>query len=374
MQTLIRQMDANCKAVQAILDKCTAEKRTRNEAEEAEYNALIKERQYIQMRMAAYNMTPADNGEAPTLTKQVRSMLQSGHNVKMEYAYKRAEGGNAATLTYTGVADVQAGGAEPVKIEDVVKPLYEGLILNTVGIDLRTGLSGEYVWPVVEAATVKVAGEAVKIGAQKINMSKVKARPERVSATLSLTRQSVIQSDGLVEALATQLLPEALAAGINQIMFSTDKELDTTDNLVGPFVALKSKATAIASPTYKAFCKMKAQVLKSGIPGSKLCWVMTKSTAAELEGTPRDAGSGIMLIEDGKLCGLPVFTTEAIGDGYVGLGDWAYQVLGLFGDIAFTVDPYTGGDSDIINFYLNAYYGTATLRPEAFALAKVTMA
>ena len=373
MQTLIRQMDANCKAVQSILDKCTAEKRTRNEAEEAEYNALIKERQYIQMRMAAYNMKPADNGEAPTLTKQVRYMLQSGRNAKMEYAYKRVEGDGAATLTYTGVTDVQSGGAEPVKIEDIVKPLYEGLILNAVGINLRTGLSGEYVWPVVEAATVKVAGEAVAITPQKLNLSKVKARPERIGATLSLTRQSIIQSDGLVETLATQLLPEALAAGINKIMFSVDKVLEGTDNLKGPFVALKAGATTIDTPTYKAFCKFKAKVLKSGVPGGRLCWVMTKSTAAELEGTPRDAGSGIMLIENGKLCGTPVFTTEAIGDGYIGLGDWAYQMLGLFGDISFIVDPYTGGDSDIINFYLNANYGTATLRSDAFALAKITL-
>lgn len=368
MHKLIKQMDANCRRIQEICDTCRSGNRERNEAEEAEYRMLKRQNSYIQMQMDAAAMP--QRPQSQSLTNHVRSMVKGGSRRRMEYIYSRA--GDGGEMLYTGVADVQEGGAEPIRIADVVRPLYEGLILSQVGIDMRTGLSGEYVWPVVEAATVKVAGEAVKLASQAINMGKVKARPERIGASLALTRQSVIQSDGLVETLATQLLPEAMAAGINQIMFSTDKVLDSTDNLAGPFVALKAKATAIAAdPTLKDFTALKAQVLKSGVPGSRLCWVMTKSTAAILEGTPRDAGSGIMLIEDGKLAGVPVFTTEAIGDGYVGIGDWIYQVLGLFGDISFVVDPYTGGDADIINFYLNANYGTATLRPEAFALAKI---
>lgn len=86
------------------------------------------------------------------------------------------------------------------------------------------------------------------------------------------------------------------------------------------------------------------------------------------EATTKDTGSGIMCIEDGRLCGIPVFCSETIGAGKIGLGDFTYQVCAQFGDFYLTVDPYTGADANKVKFVLNADFGTATLRPEAFAL------
>lgn len=369
IKRLLDRMNANCTRIGELAELVKRENRALTAAEQAEYDSLKRDNEYVEMKLRSLRM-PQTGAAGTSLTQQVRANLQK--NLRTEYITRRDQtaADGASEMVYTGVADVQAGGAEPIKIEDVVKPLYEGLILNLLGIDMRTGLSGEYVWPVVEAVTVKVAGEAVELGKQKLDMSKISARPERIGASMSLTRQSIIQSDGLAEYLVTSLLPEALAAGMNKLMFSVDKVLETTDNLKGPFVDLKGGAVALKSLSYKEFCKMKAQVLKSGVSGRALAFVMTKSTAAELEGTPRDTGSGLMILEDGKICGIPVFTTEAIGDDYIGLGDWIYQVLGMFGDIAFIVDPYSDAGSDIINFHLNANYGTATLRKEAFVLSK----
>ena len=98
---------------------------------------------------------------------------------------------------------------------------------------------------------------------------------------------------------------------------------------------------------------------------------MTKATKAILEATPKDAGSGIMVCENDQVAGIPVFTSQAIGEDYIGLGDWRYQPMGLFGDIRFVIDPYTKAGEDVVRFIINADYGTKTLRPEAFALAKV---
>ena len=55
---------------------------------------------------------------------------------------------------------------------------------------------------------------------------------------------------------------------------------------------------------------------------------------------------------------------------YIGIGDWTYQVCGLFGDITLLVDPYSDGDADVVKFHMNANYGMATLRPDAFVLRK----
>ena len=374
MRRLIERMNANCARIGELAAVCEREKRERTTAEDAEYRELCRENDIIQMQMRAQQREP----EAPnrmSATAVVRENLKRG--VQTEFHLMRADTGGTGsttpttpTLVYTGTTEAEAGGTVPARIEDVIKPLYEGLILNTVGLDLRTGLSGQYIWPVAEAVTAQIAGEAVELTKQKLSLSKITARPERIGVSMTLTRQAVIQSDGIVESLVTSLMPEAVAALINKVMFSVDKVTGATDNLKGPFVDKKTGATVLSSPGYKDFCKLKATVLKSGVPGTHLGWVMSKATAAELEGTPKDSGSGIMCIENGMLCGVPVFTTQYISDDYIGIGDFTYQVMGLFGDISFIVDPYSSAGSDMINFHLNCNYGTATLRPAAFALAK----
>lgn len=102
-----------------------------------------------------------------------------------------------------------------------------------------------------------------------------------------------------------------------------------------------------------------------------MAWVMTKSMQAILEATPKDPGSGIMICEDGKIAGLPVYTTQAIGNDYIGLGDWSYQPLNFFGDVTFIVDPYTGAAGNKVRYAVNTDVATVTLIPEAFKLLKV---
>lgn len=100
-------------------------------------------------------------------------------------------------------------------------------------------------------------------------------------------------------------------------------------------------------------------------------YVCSATTYADLESTPRDAGSGRMIIEDGKINGFPVFMTEYIGDNILGFGLFAYQMVGQFGEVRLTIDPYTGAKSNIVKFILNADFDMLTLRTEAFGtLAK----
>ena len=105
---------------------------------------------------------------------------------------------------------------------------------------------------------------------------------------------------------------------------------------------------------------------------------MTKSMQATLEGTPiNEKGIFKPMLENGTLCGLPVYTTNEIRSKgktvteFIGLGDWRYQPMGLFGSIRFIVDPYSKARQDCVDFVLNCDYGTKTLRKEAFSLGKV---
>lgn len=365
VRQLVNQYQTNCERISEIANTCEKEQRERNEAENAEYNALVRENQLLQMRMQA--AAAEQLRENPNTVEDVNRIIRENMN-----------GGRQTQIMLMRdlvmVSDVTAGGIIPVKIQDILDPLVEGLILDKVGLPMPTGLAGDYVWPTYETVEATIQGEGVALTDTKIKMSKLTATPQRIGIAIPVTRQSINQTEGVLEMIVKKLMPLAVSKLLNKILFSTTKVTNAT-SLIGPFVGLASKTVAFsAEPTFKDFNNLKAKVLATGIDGDNLCWVMTKAQKAIAEATPKDAGSGIMVCENDHIAGLPVFTTNYIGEGYIGLGDWRYQPMGLFGDISFVIDPYSQARKDAVDFVLNVNYGTTTLRTEAFALAKVTAA
>lgn len=365
VRAIVDQYQANCARINQMADLCEAEQRTRTEQENAEYEALTRENAVLQMRMqaaAARHMTQNPNALADA-NRLLRDNMQAGRQTQI-----------MLTRDLVMVADGTSGGIIPLNIQDILDPLTEGLILDKVGLPMPTGLAGDYVWPTYEAVEATIAGEGVELTDTKINMSKLTAQPQRVGVAIPVTRQTIIQTQGIIETIVKRLMPQAVAMLLNKVLFSTTKATGAT-SLVGPFVGKAAKATAMsATPTFADFVKLKADVLASGVDGTNLCWVMTQAQKAIAEATPKDAGSGIMVCEQDHIAGIPVFCTHYIGEGYIGLGDWRYQPMGLFGDISFIVDPYSQARKDAVDFVLNCNYGTTTLRPEAFALGKVAVA
>lgn len=358
---LVDRYQSNCDRINEIADLCEKEQRERTEAETTEYNALLRENQLLQMKMQALavehlreNATTVEDAN-----RIIRENVAAGRQTQI-----------MLMRDLVMVADVTTGGIVPVKMQDILDPLVEGLILDKVGLPMPTGLAGDYIWPTYETVEATIQGEGVALTDTEISMSKLTASPQRIGIAIPVTRQAINQTEGVVEMIVKKLMPLSVTMLLNKIMFSTTKVTSAT-TLVGPFVALASSPVEVSTePTFKDFNKVKAKVLATGVDGEHLCWVMTKAQKAIAEATPKDAGSGIMVCENDHIAGLPVFTTNYIGEGFIGLGDWRYQPMGLFGDISFIIDPYSQARKDAVDFVLNVNYGTTTLRTEAFVLAK----
>jgi HK97 family phage major capsid protein len=361
VRELVNKYQTNCDRIGEIADLCEKEQRERTEAETAEYNALMRENQLLQMKMQAVAVeqlreNPNTSAEASRI---IRENVAAGRQTRI-----------MLMRDLVMVSDVTAGGIIPVKMQDILDPLVEGLILDKVGLPMPTGLAGDYIWPTYETVEASIQGEGVALTDTEISMSKLTASPQRIGIAIPVTRQAINQTEGVVEMVVKRLMPLSVTMLLNKILFSTTKVSGAT-TLVGPFVTLASSPVEVSTePTFKDFNSLKAKVLATGVDGEHLCWVMTKAQKAIAEATPKDAGSGIMVCENDHIAGLPVFTTNYIGESYIGLGDWRYQPMGLFGDISFIIDPYSQARKDAVDFVLNVNYGTTTLRTEAFALAK----
>ena len=389
VRELVNQYQANCDRIREMADTCEKENRERNDAENKEFETLCRDNQLLQMKMQA--ATAEHLRENPNAAEEAITLIR-----------ENAKNGKKSEIIFVRdmmmVSDVNAGGIIPLNIQDILKPLQEGFILDKVGLPMPTGLAGDFVWPMYEMVEAQIAGEGVALGDTKIPFSKMTAAPERVGIAIPVTNQSLNQSAGVLEMIVREIMPLSIRLLLNKILFSTEKVNNAT-NLIGPFAAIAINAAKSAAqrdkkipaivqlahvPTFEQLnAQMKAKVLETGIAGDHLCWIMTKSMEAILEGTPinRD-GIFVPMIQNGILCGLPVYTTNAIrktttsGDTttvteFIGLGDWRYQPMGLFGTIRFIVDPYSQARKDSVDFVLNTDYGTKTIRNEAFLLGQV---
>ncbi len=415
VRELVNKYQANCDRIGEIAETCEKEQRERTEAEDKEFAALTRENQLLQMKMqvATAEHLRENPNAADDAVKVIRENASRGQ--KSEIIFVR---------DLMMVSDITSGAIIPLNVQEIIKPLTEGFILDKVGLPMPTGLSGDFVWPMYEMVEAQIAGEGVALSDTKIPFSKMTAAPERVGIAIPVTNQSLNQSDGVLEMIVREIMPRAIRLLLNKVLFSTSKVNGAT-NLVGPFVGKVDTVVALsATPTFKELnVDMKAKLLETGIDGEHLCWIMTKSLAATLEGTPiSEKGIFMPMLQNGVLCGLPVYTTNAIrnvaktykkwngtawadytltandtikgqvsktselpttgntsGDiyliaeitEYIGLGDWRYQPMGLFGTIRFIVDPYSQARKDSVDFVLNTDYGTKTLRSEAFTLGKV---
>ena len=106
-------------------------------AETKEYEALCRDNQLLQMKMqaAAAEQLRENPNTVADVNKIIRENMQNGKQTQI-----------MLVRDLVMVADAVPGGVIPVKVQDILDPLVEGLILDKVGLPMPTGLAGDYVW------------------------------------------------------------------------------------------------------------------------------------------------------------------------------------------------------------------------------------
>lgn len=330
---------------------------------DAELAAAMRDEQKSEI----INNKPQDKmDDKKTLTQMVREFVD--HGTRGTIDIRRNASANAIK-----VPAVEGAGLVPEKHQGVIYALTEGVIYDKLGIPLSYSNSGTFTWTTAGVASVSITGEGVDVVPQTLALSKIAAKPERVAAAVEVSREAIYQSETAIEDIVNRQLNAAVRDFVNKVMLSTTKVAGAA-TLAGPLVS----APVVNIPkayTYKDLVALKAKPAKAGLGiNATTAFVVSHDLYATLESTPRDAGSGLMIIEDGKLAGVPVFASDAIGANAIAYGDWSCQAAGFFGDLSLIVDPYTGAKSNTVNFVLNFGFATATLRQDGFVLGKIANA
>lgn len=384
-QARLREMEVE---LNAIADACEAEKREMTAEERTKVECYDREKQIIDLRIRAAN---ANGGyyEVPTRAAQFDAWLRENMKDGLR-AFDAAVKRDTTAIVTSGVKPLV-----PLTINDIIQPLEEGLIISKIGIPLLTGLRGDYCWPTVSAVEATFAGEAISLSDTKIDFGSIRPEPKRVGISILISSQTITQTDGVALDVVRMQLPLAVTRTLNKVMFSPAEVSSATK---GVFVAAaKETAVSVSSlttktarknaynitfagelPTYKELLAMKGCVLARGVESDgSMCYIMDEYTKSQLEATPRDVGSGIMIVENDKIAGIPIFCTNYINEenaSHIGFGVFSNAPIGQFGEMRFVVDPMSEAPKDATRLTLNGDWSMTVLRKEAFVIGTPTVA
>ena len=359
-------------SMNAIMDKAQAEKRELSAEENVEYQKLQSDFAKLGRELSlnadmvvSMKNKPGSEKSANTLLRE--ALIEAKKSGKTEFVLQRE---------INTTATIEEGGLIPVSVKDVVDPLEKGLIYGEVGIPVQTSVVGNIQWPILGSVEAEIVGETVELTDKTLDLSKINAKTARVGISFTVSNQAINNSDVDLVALIQNQARMGMTRTLNRVAFSHE---NFTGDFHGPFAGAKAQVTfAGDTPTLKELLAMKGAVAGEGIQMIGFCYVMSEAMKAKLEATSVDAGSGKMIIENGRVAGAyPVFTTEYINYGasgskagveYIAAGVFAYLPLNQHGELRMVVDPYTQAKKDCVVITLNSDWSMTTLRKEAFAL------
>ena len=364
---------------EAIIGNAEKESRKLDDDEKAKFEALKNQMEEVDNEIRKINEklnkeTNKRNMENFSLLKAIndiannRQLDERSQEVVNEGISEMRKSG----LSYSGQivlpvtearADVQAtveGAGQEVVAEDklnILEPLRASLVMTQAGATYMTGLVGNVSIPVYSGSNVGWAGEieAAKDGVG--TFSEVTLSPKRITAFLDVSKQFLLQDSASAEALLRADIVRAIANKLEATILG-DKDGSTTQPK-GLFYNVED----LQNITYADMVEVIAMLEQQNVTGD-IKFIVSPLIKAVLKTTSKDSGSGVFVMEDGEVDGLPVLSTSACMG--LAVGNWADYVIAQWGGIDLTIDPYSQATNGKVRLVVNAYFDAKPRREEAF--------
>ncbi len=260
-------------------------------------------------------------------------------------------------------ATVATNGQEVVAEDklNILEPLRANLVMAQAGATYMSGLVGNVSIPVYSGSNVGWDGEvdAATDGAGKF--SEVNLEPKRLTAFIDISKQFLIQDSVSAEEMLKNDIVRAISNELEKTILGNAAGSNTKP--AGVFNGVTADTTAL---DFKGIVDMEQALEDKNVTGN-LAFIVAPNVKATLKTTLKSTGVSGYLMEGGEVDGIPVYSTSACTSKGMVLGNFSDYVIGQWGGIDLTVDPYTQAASGKVRLVINAYFDAKPRRAEAFA-------
>ncbi len=362
MENLIKRSAEITLRLNELADLAQAEKRELNEIERSEFNALKIERAGINMKVEAGNKVSDPQvkiSRAEAFNKKLREMKSAGLQAQMNLVERTDPTSLLAANT----------NMVPLTVLDIVEPLADSTLFKDY---TRVGyMKGDVVRPVPASVACTIEGEDATTTDQVLSIAGSKPVKKRISAVVPITKQAFADAGQNLYKVVTDLAVAGFADKLNDWVFASAAPVT---GLAAPFVKTTPDVTSAATTnfTFAEVSKMKGALLKAKVKlNDKTAWVCSGAMYAILESTPIASGSDKMILNEGKILGLPVLINNGMGDNFLFLGDLSRIYVDIYDDVELIFDPITKAESGITRVIINAYAAVTTPQTAGFIVGKL---
>lgn len=242
-------------------------------------------------------------------------------------------------------------------------------------VSMRTGLKGNYAYP-VQAANTKASWTGIDKPLSKtdVKIDKRAIVPSKLGAILEINESALIYAAMAVEQDLRRDITEAIAEEMQRVIFYGSGAGDEPGGL-SVETGINKVQFAAANPTFKELTAMHTKIKKKLAARGNLFYAMGSDMEGHFLTSPRENGlNQPILSEPGSLlCGRAYESTELINEGHIFFGNFSEVFVGVWDNFKIDVNPHASGKWESNAIMLKAYQiaGVAVRRPGAFCFGSV---
>ena len=292
-----------------------------------------------------------------SLVKEIRNAIDENKKSVIVAAETRAAQVTGDSGIHDEVVETQ--------IEGILEPLYANSVLAKLGARWYTGLPmGDVQIPVMGKQTVKWEGETDEADGTAPTFTTVKLQPKRLSAYVDISKQLIAQDTIGVEQAIRRDLVNALNDKLEATLFGN--AAGTTEQPAGLFY----NASETNVDDFAGLCAFEAAVEANNVYGN-MKYVMSPTAKATFRGMIKGTNATGMVYEAGEMDGVETYVTTNVATKKFVYGDFSNLVVGSWGNVEITIDPYTQATKGCVRLVINAYFDFKPARTVAFNFGNV---
>jgi len=212
------------------------------------------------------------------------------------------------------------------------------------------GLSGDVKIPkkTSAASAAFISAEGGASGESEMVIGSVTMSPKTVGVHTDVTRQLMLQSSLDVENLIRDDLAKSMAIAIDDGALEGSGSSGNPRGITNTSGINTVSLSSAAAPTFAEMVSIETSVAVDNALVGDLAYIINPANFGTLKTTAKDSGSGLFVAENGQVNGYPVVVSNQITANNYVFGNFNDLLIGFFGGLDITVDPYSNSTSGTV--------------------------
>lgn len=273
--------------------------------------------------------------------------------------------GTASAGGYTVATDLLAS--------EFIDVLRNASSVMQAGARMMPGLVGNVAIPKKTAASAAawISSEGGAASETAPTFGQVTMSPKTLGTFSDVSRQLILQSSLSIEALIRDDLTQAIALKIDAAALEGNGASGAPTGVLSTSGVNRPTAFAAAVPTFAEVVALETMIAQDNALLGNMAYIVDAGTYGGLKTTKKDAGSGEFVAgPDGRLNGYNTIVSNQGTAGNLYLGNWAELMIGMWGGLDITVDPYTASTTGTVRIVALQSVDVAVRHAESFAWNK----